>query len=140
MARVETELNCTPHSVETARRFIETALAVWELDDLNACAMLLTSELVTNAILHARTAVRLVAERTDKELVVEVWDGAPCAMAAPRHAGVSETGRGLLRETGRGLLLETGRGLLLVDRLASRWGVRRVGQRKVAWFALPLMM
>lgn len=122
VARVETELKCTPHSVAAARRFVEAALAVWELDDLNAVAMLLTSELVTNAILHARTAVHLVAKRTEKELVIEVWDGSPHAAAIPRNALESETGRGLL----------------LVDRIAARWGVRRSQHRKVVWFALPL--
>lgn len=122
MARVETELKCTPKSVEAARRFVETALAVWELDDLNAVAVLLTSELVTNAILHARTAVRLVAERTETEVVVEVWDGAPHAAAIPRNAFDSETGRGLV----------------LVDRLPARWGVRRADSHKAVWFALPL--
>lgn len=122
MARVEAELKCTPQSVAAARRFVEAALAVWELDDVNAVALLLTSELVTNAILHARTAVQLVAERTPTELVIEVWDGAPHAAAIPRNALESETGRGLL----------------LVDRLAARWGVRRSGRRKMVWFALPL--
>lgn len=122
LTRVETELNCTPRSVVEARRFIEAATAVWELDDLNAVATLLTSELVTNAILHARTAVRLVAERTASELVVEVWDHAPHTSALrPR---VPEN--------------ETGRGLLIVERLAARWGMRRAGRWKVVWFALPL--
>lgn len=121
MARLETELNCTPKSVESARRFVEAAVAAWDLGDVNAVAMLLTSELVTNAILHARTAVRVVAERTMGELVVEVWDGAPHAAAIPRDALESEFGRGLL----------------LVERLSARWGVRRAGLRKVVWFALP---
>ncbi|MGH8981097.1 MAG: ATP-binding protein [Acidimicrobiales bacterium] len=122
MARVETDLKCTPISVEAARRFVEAALSVWELDDLSAVAVLLTSELVTNAILHARTAVRLAAERRGAELVVEVWDDAPDAAAVPRSA----------------LDDETGRGLLLVNRLVARWGVRRTGSRKVVWFALGL--
>lgn len=123
MARVETELHCTPRSVDAARRFVEAALAVWDLDDLRAVAALLTSELVTNAIIHARTAVRLAAERTEKELVVEVWDSAPHAPAIPQHAFEGESGRGLL----------------LVDRLANRWGARRAGAHKVVWFTLPVV-
>lgn len=122
MPRVETELKCTARSVEAARRFMEAALAVWDLDDLNTVAVLLTSELVTNAILHARTAVRLVAARTTEELIVEVWDGAPLSTALPRHQ----------------LGGEGGRGLVLVDRLAARWGVRRAGPTKAVWFALAL--
>ena len=57
------------------RRFVEAALEVWELDDLVEVVALLTSELVTNAVLHARTAFTVRATFARPELRVEVSDG-----------------------------------------------------------------
>ena len=42
-------------SPSASRRFVERALMRWELEPLTDTAVLLTSELVTNAIVHAQT-------------------------------------------------------------------------------------
>lgn len=84
-------------------------------DDILAVAALLTSELVTNAVIHPRQpesgGVRLRITTSANRVRVEVFDRGPgFDPERPRR-----------REPDRG-----GRGLLLVDQLASRWGARHV--------------
>ncbi len=88
------------------------------LDD----AVLLTSELVTNAVLHGRAPISLRLLRTSSEAVLEVHDA---ASFLPRR----------LRPTPED---EHGRGLQLVACLADRWGVRPVREGKAVWCAFSL--
>lgn len=84
-------------------------------------AELLVSELVTNAVLHARSAMRVTVDRRDGALRVSVSDRSP---VPPR-----------LRDYGPDAV--TGRGMLLVDRLARSWGVERhQDEGKQVWFEL----
>jgi anti-sigma regulatory factor (Ser/Thr protein kinase) len=78
---------------------------------------------VTNALLHARTDVRLrLALRGDR-----------------LHLGVHDGGSRLLRLVGGDPDAEAGRGLLLVERLARAWGVYRPPEGgKVVWCVLAL--
>jgi anti-sigma regulatory factor (Ser/Thr protein kinase) len=87
---------------------------------------LLTSELVTNAVVHgavgeAESVLVWVGVRDDGTVMVEVWDegatGVEPAVSEPEWHTVG------------------GRGMLLVDALASRWGTRYEGARCV-WFEL----
>lgn len=119
-ARVEAEFECAPTSVLVARQFVDAALRVWHLDDLTEVAQLLTSEVVTNAVLHARSAFRVTATWTPPELVVEVWD-ASSVIPPPTKAA---------------LYAERGRGILLVDAFSSGWGCRTARQGKTVWFSL----
>jgi anti-sigma regulatory factor (Ser/Thr protein kinase) len=118
--RMEAEFECRPEAVAAAREFIETALAVWDLDDEDRVAALLTSEIVTNAVLHARSACRLAIEFQAPEVTVEVWDHSRelPAVQSPSTESVK------------------GRGLLLVEALAARWGTRLNDEGKSVWFAL----
>lgn len=84
--------------------------------------LLCVSELVTNAVLHARRAVRLEVMTTGSLVRVEVHDDDPM-MPTPRNPGPEEP---------------TGRGLLLVDRLATDWGVETRSTGKVVWFTMHL--
>ena len=90
----------------------------WGCDDAIPDAQLLVSELVTNAVLHARSATLVTVERNGTTLRVSVEDDSP---AQPR-----------LRELGPEAV--TGRGLLLVDRIAQRWGVDPRAAGKCVWF------
>jgi anti-sigma regulatory factor (Ser/Thr protein kinase) len=75
-----------------------------ELED----ARLLTSELVTNAVVHGRGGIELIALLDDARLTIEVTD----------H------GEGFERTIHRGDLNPLGgNGLNIVDALASRWGI-----------------
>lgn len=106
-------------SIRKARSFVDVTLTAWRLDGLRERAVLLTSELATNAVLHARTGFKL-SVLFDEELTVEVTDGSPelpCVESNPLDGN-------------------RGRGLLLVSQLASRWGSRAEGRGKTVWFAL----
>jgi len=83
-------------------------------------AELLVSELVTNAVLHARSASRVTIERQGATLRISVFDTSP---TRPR-----------LRNYGPEAV--TGRGLLLVDRISDRWGVEQVPTGKTVWFEI----
>ncbi|HEX7096198.1 MAG TPA: ATP-binding protein [Acidimicrobiales bacterium] len=106
-------------SAREARRRVRTMAAGWPSE---CCATLqvLVDELVTNAILHARTDTTLVARIDGTRARVEVHDQSTLT-PQPRHYG------------GRSV---TGRGLHLVEALAHRWGVDRVDGGKVVWFEL----
>jgi len=83
---------------------------------------LLTSELVTNAVLHARSESRLRIERRGDNVWVAVHDASP---TAPR-----------VRDYGPAAV--TGRGLMLVDRLSRRWGSENDAHGKHVWFEVEL--
>ncbi len=109
-----------PHSAGAARRFVATTLAAWGLPEAVEVACLLTSELVANAVLHARTPLRLVLATVDRSIRVEVHDLSPL-VAAPRPLGSNSM---------------SGRGLHMVDRLSDAWGMAPEGGGKQVWFAL----
>jgi anti-sigma regulatory factor (Ser/Thr protein kinase) len=101
-----------------ARHFVADTMRAWGCDDAIPDAELLVSELVTNAVLHARSATHLTIERDGATLRFSVCDSSP---TRPR-----------LRDYGPEAV--TGRGLLLVDRIARRWGVEADGEGKCVWF------
>jgi anti-sigma regulatory factor (Ser/Thr protein kinase) len=109
-----------PASVGVARRFTVDTLRRWGRDDLTTSGALLVSELVTNAILHARTMIQVILERRDDAVRVEVRDGSPVRPALRNH----------------GLDATTGRGLALVSKLAESWGVDVTAAGKVVWAQL----
>ena len=80
---------------------------------------LLTSELATNALVHARTEFQVtVAHLHDDGRRIAVTDG-NAHVPEPRMAPADAT---------------TGRGLALVDAMASAWGAHRHGRGKTVWF------
>ncbi len=84
-------------------------------------AALLTSEVATNAVVHARTGFRLRIRVTEAVIRVEVDDEGMGA-AVLTYADHDEV---------------RGRGLYIVDALADRWGdERRPGGRHRVWFEL----
>jgi anti-sigma regulatory factor (Ser/Thr protein kinase) len=91
-------------------------------------AVLLVSELVTNAIRYGRPPILLRAVRHGPGLRVEVTDGERRAPALAQE-----------RDPSRGEVAEGGRGLILVEGLADRWGWSAVGRGKVVWFELDVI-
>jgi DNA-binding NarL/FixJ family response regulator len=119
VCQASTSLSGEPRSAGEARRFVAAALQGWRLGPLLETVTLLTSELVTNAILHAGSEVDVVVRLTGEAARVEVTDRSD-APPAPRPAADSDN---------------SGRGLALVEALARRWGTRRiVGGGKTVWF------
>ena len=82
--------------------------------------LLCLSEVVTNAVLHARTSVTVRVLEIGETVRVEVGDGSRAAPVRRTFAEVSPTGRGLH----------------LLDRLASRWGTVISGRGKTVWFEI----
>src|SRR5687767_2575684 len=83
-------------SVPEARRFVVRQLALWSLDDLQDTVALLTSELVSNAVLHARTEIVVTATDLGGGAVqVDVSDLSPVAPVQRRHSEEATTGRGV---------------------------------------------
>jgi anti-sigma regulatory factor (Ser/Thr protein kinase) len=109
-------------AVRLARRATRDALAVWQLSHLEDTAVLLVSELVTNAVRHAMDTGAIGLELTiaDSRLRVEVQDGDPSWRQMPGLADCDESGYGFV----------------LVDSLADRWGLRRVCAGKAVWAEL----
>jgi anti-sigma regulatory factor (Ser/Thr protein kinase) len=118
------EMDCTldPLAPRHARRFVATAMKAWGLADLVERAELLTSEVVTNAIVHAHSPVHLVVEAQSSSVVVEVKDAAAPTQVVIEGEEVAEA--------------DHGRGMVLVDALSDRWGSWDVDGGKVVWFAL----
>lgn len=109
-----------PESASAARRFVADTLAAWGLPGLVDVAVLLVSELVTNALLHAGTAIEVDCVRGRDAVRVSVLDGAS-APGAPRAYPADAA---------------TGRGLLIVQSLADDWGVSPAPEGKCTWFEL----
>lgn len=83
--------------------------------------LVVTSELVTNAIRYAAPPVSLRLIRDDT-LICEVSDTGN-ASPRPRHARTTDEG---------------GRGLMIVAQIAGRWGTRYTSDGKIIWTEQPL--
>jgi len=109
-----------------ARSVVEDAIRAWHVHVDADVAILLTSELVTNAVTHgtptAGTFVLLTVVCDAAALRVDVHDGSgdlPVIDEASAEA-------------------ETGRGLLLVTSLSAEWGFYRTPAGKAVYFTLEL--
>lgn len=106
-------------SVKIARDVVREQLCAWrQAGDLCTDAVLLVSELATNAVLHGRGGRMLcgVELLADTQLRVEVHD-------ENREEPHGELG--LLPPRSPAPHAESGRGLLLVQQIADAWGVTR---------------
>jgi anti-sigma regulatory factor (Ser/Thr protein kinase) len=127
-----------PAAAAAARRFIRDTLQSWELtgrsqeqDGLVDDAVLLTSELVTNAVLHAGTPVqvtcRVVGDERDGAVEIAVLDRRPAQLRPDRPHSPAEAAE-----------RTNGRGLQLPAQLASAWGVTYARAAKAVWFRMSL--
>jgi anti-sigma regulatory factor (Ser/Thr protein kinase) len=117
---IETQLAPDPISARAARQLIEAALERWGDDDSTEVATLLTTELVTNAIVHAQTDFALRVTTHQDRLRVEVSDS---SHDPPRLIPIQNAE-------------EHGRGLHLVHALSASWGVEWTADGKAVWFEL----
>lgn len=117
------ELDPVPASVAQAREFLRESLADADPETQDT-ALLLTSELVTNAILHARTPVQVGLVLDGDQALVCVADrlSDPTPLTPQGH---SQTRYG-------------GRGLALVADLSADWGTARYAGGKTVWFRIPV--
>jgi len=117
--RAELILTPVPGSVPEARRFVASLDFVRRSDPEKLA--LLTAEVVTNAILHARTPLKLEAvEVAGRGVRVSVTDGNSNPPVKKDYGPTSPTGRGLH----------------IVEAMADRWGFDRSESGKTVWFEL----
>ena len=112
-----------PSEVERGRKHVADACRDYD-GDLACTAMLLASELITNALEHGSGAITLLVTLTPDRVRVDVTDGSPL-QPAPRVVGPEDEG---------------GRGLAIVEHLASSWGMELLadGRGKSVWFTLDV--
>ena len=121
-----------PAAVRRARHWIAAQLARTDPAELIDAAVLLVSELVTNAV-HASAAaagssggadpgrVELAVARTRDTVRIEVSDSAHGSLPAPSDPSADD---------------ESGRGLQVITALTRQWGCRSVQRGKVVWCEL----
>ena len=114
-------LTAGPAAAAQARRQVQAAIRAWDIPVDPDVAVLLTSELVTNAIRHEVTGIVMLAITCScGQLRVDVHDTSralPMLVDAPADA-------------------EAGRGLLLVTTLSAEWGFYRTPAGKAVYFTL----
>ncbi|MDP9405252.1 MAG: SpoIIE family protein phosphatase, partial [Actinomycetota bacterium] len=111
-------LDPVPESARLARDFVTAMLRIWQLRDAEGTTALLVSELVTNAVRHAGTAVELTVTVQAPRLRLEVVDG---SQRCPTVRDVEPD------------QAEGGRGMVLVDALAADWGCDPLPASKRIW-------
>jgi anti-sigma regulatory factor (Ser/Thr protein kinase) len=114
-------LTASPAAAAVARRQVQAVIRTWDVPVDADDAVLLTSELVTNAIRHvAGHTIWLAITCAGDRFRVDVQDSS-YAMPAP-VAGPADA--------------ETGRGLTLVASLSAEWGCYPTPAGKAVYFAL----
>ncbi|MFE4592589.1 SpoIIE family protein phosphatase [Streptomyces laurentii] len=126
-ARAAASFEPAGRSVATARAFVRDTLQGWGYAEVVDDAVVLTSELVTNAVIHAGTSADVLCLRHDDGVRIEVADRYP-----EREIPVQQS------RTPGSPDRENGRGLLLCAALATRWGVDYAPTHKHVWFHLDL--
>ena len=116
-------LTTGPAAAAEARRQVRAAICAWDIPVDPDVAILLTSELVTNAIRHEVTGIVMLAITCSRgQLRVDVHD----------------TSRALPMLIDAAADTETGRGLMLVATLSAEWGFYRTPAGKAVYFTLAI--
>lgn len=118
-SEVSAEFEPAPETVRDVRRFVMRTVDSWGADTAYE-ASLLTSELATNAVIHARTRYTVRVSRRGDRIRVEVSDGSTASARRCHFSALSGTGRGL------GMVADT----------AEAWGVETLPAGKVIWFEI----
>ena len=118
------DLPARPTSPHTARQFVGARLGEWGAAGVLDQTLLCVSELVTNAVVHAGSAVHLELHCGEGMLRVDVRDTGHPVLASARHVAAADDTHG--------------RGLMMVDAVADRWGVIEEAEGKVVWFEIAV--
>jgi anti-sigma regulatory factor (Ser/Thr protein kinase) len=120
------ELPPTRDAPAASREVVARACQRWRLGRWSRLTQLLASELVTNAVVHARTQIWFTLRHVNGALQVVVRDGDPRLVEQP-PVGPHRLPAG-----------EPGRGLLLLSTLADDWGCAPTSDGKVTWANIAL--
>jgi anti-sigma regulatory factor (Ser/Thr protein kinase) len=116
------ELSGGVSDARLARHWLGKWLASHQVDpDGIDTATLLVSELVSNAVIHARTVITICATLDHKRVRVDVTDGDPTRGPAVLRAADDA---------------EQGRGIGILEALAAAWGTDRSATSKTVWFEI----
>lgn len=118
---VATERERFPSDVQSARaarRFASKVLGLWGCESVEDSVLLLVSELVTNAVIHAHSDVEVVLRLRPDRVRVEILDTA--AEYVQRRDAANED--------------QSGRGMALTEALAVAWGIDTLVAGKSVWF------
>ena len=122
-APVTLALEPHPQAAGLARAFVARELEHCD-EEVRDVARLLVSELVTNAVVHAASAVEVEVQAGPEGILLRVRD--------------ADTGPLVMRAGAGSELDEGGRGIMLIDRLADAWGTEHHKGRKTVWFRLDV--
>lgn len=111
-----------PNAVLHARRFTARILRSWGVVDTLDEALLVVSELVTNAIAHTQGEVGMDLTLSADRLRIAVNDASPRSPVKPIWVSWESTG---------------GRGLLIVEATAAAWGSVPLSGGKQVWAEIP---
>ena len=123
--RMAIRLAATPAAARNARVMITRACQSWYVEHLNEAATLVISELVSNAVQHARTDLHVTAALRGDYLRLSVRDHSP-QTSLPSATDVATGNR----------LAPRGRGLRLVDFYSTAWGWHTGDGTKTVWATL----
>ncbi|MEU3841348.1 SpoIIE family protein phosphatase [Streptomyces sp. NPDC028635] len=113
-----------PQAVGHARRFARRTLRAWGVPASAVdAALLVVSELVTNALVHTGGQVRLSLTLVNHRLRIAVADASPRTPVKPTSIGWEATG---------------GRGILLVEAVSDTWGAVPVSGGKQVWSEIDI--
>jgi anti-sigma regulatory factor (Ser/Thr protein kinase) len=119
MVSMERQFSPELDASRESRQFVHDALDAWGCVALDEVAQLLTTELVTNVVRHARTDIGVRVSWDDGVLRVEIRDGSSIIPTIRDLPGA-----------------EGGFGLRLIDALSDAWGVETTTDGKAVWFQL----
>ena len=106
--------------VSEARRFVADRLSEWQVASAVDSAVLVVSELSTNAVIHAQTSFSVHVSWNGEVVLVQVTDGSSLPPAI-NHIDNGAQG---------------GRGLVVVDAVAEQWGSIPLAEGKTVWATL----
>lgn len=149
-------LEPAPQAAGEARRFVATTCHRWAIDGVVDELTLTVSELVTNAVLHARTEIEVELCVMSGAVTVSVTDRDPrppvvrpvrLDLLADLDAAGPDMGPSVRADlddreptsyVSSSGSIAGGRGLLIIDALADEWGVAERAEGKEVWLTVPV--
>lgn len=123
--RFTATLPATPQAPARARALLDRACVAWRLADLAPAAEVVLSELTANAVVHARTPMQIIIQRTATALHLVVRDADP---TPPELRPLPPSGAPV----------DSGNGLHLVATFATDWGSMPTTDGKSVWASLRI--
>jgi GAF domain-containing protein/anti-sigma regulatory factor (Ser/Thr protein kinase) len=116
------EVPAEPTAPGRVRHWMTAQLTRWQVpESVIGAAVLCTSELTTNALLHAGTAARVEVDLSPERLLVSVADSGT---------------RGTVTRAHTDRLSSRGRGLGLIEQLSDAWGTDPTVRGSTVWFEM----